>query len=424
MLKSIKVFSKSEYFKTILGQVGIVLIAQLIPILCSPLIARLYGEKAIAEVTGLISLASILLVFNSLKMGQAIVIEKDDNKAKQLVVLIVFLISIITLIISVILFVFKDFFVSSFEVNNVIFYVPIYIFSFGVFSTLDFWFIRIKKFKYKAYSKIIEAIVYIVFALTLYFSYGKNEMGLAIGKLLGVVSATLFLIYLSHFQIPKFNFNELKELLTKYKEFPIHVMPSTFINVLSIQIIIIFLGLYFTKEEVGFFGLANMVILVPTSFIGQTISNIFFQKIVEDVNRESYKNVFITFKKTVILLSTFSFPGFLILYFFSTEIFTFVFGENWNLTGLIAKELAVIFLIQIVVSPVSSTILIPLGKAKLNAMWQYGRFVFMLISLLVMTYIMKLDFLPFVKGYSYCVAFAYIIYFIIVYNIVKKQSLK
>jgi O-antigen/teichoic acid export membrane protein len=423
MLNSIKAFTRSEYLKTILGQVGIVLIAQLIPILCSPLISRIYGEKAIAEVTGLISLSSILLVFNSLKMGQAIVIEKSNKKARQLIVLIFFLIAVLTLFITLIILLFKGYFIKSFEVNNVILYVPIYIFSFGIFSTLDFWFIRNKKFKYKAYSKIIESVIYVGYALSIYSLLGANEVGLAIGKLLGVLAATLFLIYLSKFKIPKFTFSELKLLFYKYREFPIHVMPSTFINVLSIQLIIIFLGIYFTKEEVGFFGLANMVILVPISFVGQTISNIFFQKIVEDANKKNYINVFITFKKTVMLLTSIALPGFFVLYFFGPTLFTFIFGENWQVTGLIAKELAIVFLIQIVVSPTSSTILIPLGKAKLNAFWQYGRFIFMLISLLVMTNVMKLEFLPFVKGYSYSVALAYFIYFIIVYKIVKKQSL-
>ena len=69
-------------------------------------------------------------------------------------------------------------------------------------------------------------------------------------------------------------------------------MPSSLINVLSLQILIIFLGIYYSKTEVGFFGLANMVILLPISFVGQAITSIFFQKIVEDIRLHNFKLVY------------------------------------------------------------------------------------------------------------------------------------
>lgn len=418
----INIFSKTDYLKDIVGQAGIVLIAQLIPLAFSPLISRFYDENALAEVTGMVSLGSLLLVFSSFRLGQAIVLETDDYKARQLMVLI-FYINVLTIVLMfIILLLFKDFFVKSFKVDNVIYFVPVFIFFYSLFGTFDGWFVRQKKFKNKAIAKIIESVSYLLFAFSLYFFIGGNEYGLATGKILGVVFSALFLVKLSQFKFPKYNFKDLQFLLYKYREFPIHNMPANFINVISLQILVIFIGLYYTKAEVGFFGLANMVVLAPISFVGQAVSSIFYQKIVEDVNRNSYKRVRSTFFKTLLLLTAIALPGFIVLWFFSETLIPFIFGSNWVLSGKITKALSMVFLIQIVVGPISGPILIPLGKIKLNAIWQYSRFFFMVVSLLAMVYILKLDFLDFIRGYSYSVVISYTAYLLVIYNVVQKKA--
>jgi O-antigen/teichoic acid export membrane protein len=191
--------------------------------------------------------------------------------------------------------------------------------------------------------------------------------------------------------------------------------------VISLQILVIFLGLFYSKAEVGFFGLANMVILAPISFVSQAVSSIFFQKVVEDVHNYNYRHVRSTFLKTFYLLSGIAIPGFFVLWFFSESLIPFIFGANWELTGKIAKILSFVFLIQMVVGPISGPVLIPMGKIRLNAIWQYSRFIFMTASLLIFVTIFKLDFLDFIKGYSYCVVISYSVYFIVILNVINKK---
>lgn len=422
--EKIKTFLKTTYLKDIVSQAGLVFIAQLIPLLFSPLISRFYDENALAEVTGMVSLGSLCLVFTSFRLGQAIVLENDKTKAKQLMVLIFYINIFTILLLILILYSFKSFFISSFKVDNVLFLIPLFIAGNSIFNTFDNWFVRQKKFKYRAYSKIIESIVYITFSFILYFSIGNNEFGLALGKILGVVISVIFLIKLSKFKFPKYNFKDLQLLLHKYQEFPVHNMPANFINVISLQIIIIFIGLYFSKEEVGFFGLANMVVLAPISFVSQAVSSIFYQKINENVINKNFKEVKNTFLKTLALLTVIGVPGFLVLWFFGETLIPVIFGENWVLSGMVVKSLSFVFLIQIVVAPISGPILISLGKIKLNAMWQYSRFFFMVTALLAMVHILELEYLEFIRGYSYCVVISYLVYFLVIYRVVHKKSLQ
>ena len=190
---------KTEYFKNIIGQAGIVLIAQLIPVIFSPLISRFYNENALAEITGLVSLSSIFLVFSSLKLGQTIILEKEEKKAKQLMLLIFLIAFSFAIFFTVILVIFKDFFTNSFKIDNVIFAIPIYILAFSILRTYDFWFIRMKKFKYKAYAKIVETSLYLILSFGLYYLLGENEYGLALGKIFGVIFALFFFSLLQQF---------------------------------------------------------------------------------------------------------------------------------------------------------------------------------------------------------------------------------
>ncbi|WP_281541799.1 lipopolysaccharide biosynthesis protein [Maribacter aestuarii] len=411
-------FFTSRYFKDIFSQAGLVIAAQLIPVVSSPLLSRIYDQNAMAEITGLMALSSILLVFSTFKLENAVVTEKDDNRANQLMVLgigIALLFSIVTIFLVNF---FSDRLGNSFKIQNVINFVPFYVLFLSALNIINFWFVRIKKFKLKAYSKIIENGSYVAFACSIYYLKGQNELGLALGKFVGVCVAMALLFAFSKLKFQRNKWNTYKDLLVDYKEFPLHYMPSSFVNVMSLQMLILFIGIYYSKEQLGYFGLANMVVLLPISFITQSVGTIFFQKMSEYINKGQGKLAKKTFKQTLGMLAAIGIPAFLVLYFGSVYLFPFVFGFDWEITGIIAKLLAVVFLSQIIVGPIS-IVLISLKKIKLNAFWQYGRFVIMLLYMLSLVYFFNLDFLSFVKWYAYGAATLYTIYFLIIINEVR-----
>lgn len=414
----------TEYFKNIFNQAVLVLIAQLIPIVLSPIITRLYDENAVAEITGLVSFSSILLVFSSLKIENAIVLENDNSKAKEVVLLTMALSVIYAIISIVIVLVFQDQIAKIFKVTRIIKYIPLYILSYSLLNILNFWFVRLKKFKLKAYSKLIESIFYVIILCLLYSVIGKNQYGLAFGKIFGVLIAFLTLFKYSKIKIKRVPIVNLKKLLIKYKEFPIHNAPSNLINVIGLQLLIVFIGAYFSKENFGFFGLANMVILIPISFISQSVGSIFFQKISENFILKKYSFVKKTFYQTLIMLLIIAVPIYIIIYSFSEQLFVFVYGENWLMSGKIAKMLALVFLFQMTVSPLG-VFLIAINKVKVNAYWQYGRFIFMGVVMYILLNQIKVPFLSFIYFYSFAVAFVYIAYLIImIVELNKLQELQ
>lgn len=410
---------KTEYFKNIFNQAIIVFIAQLIPVIFSPIITRLYSENAIAEITGLVSITSILLVFSSLKLENAIVIEKDDSEAKNVIVLSIIWTFVYTLIVLIIIQLFKEQIVEVFKVEKVLNIIPIYILSFSILNVLNFWFVRQKKFKLKAYSKLIETIVYILFSVGLYYLIGNNEFGLAVGKTIGVIVALLILYWYSNLKLRIITFQKLKSILVKHKEFPLYNAPSNFLNVIGLQLLVLFIGVNFSKENFGYFGLANMIVLLPISLVSQSVGSIFFQKMNENYRLKNYKQLKKVFFETLFMLLVIAIPVFIGLIFFSEEIFSIVFGKNWIVSGMVAKRLSLVFLFQLVVSPLGIT-LIAINKVKINAYWQYGRFFFITITMLILLKSLKTSFLDFIVYYSWAIAFVYCAYFIIIMAQLRK----
>ena len=71
------------------------------------------------------------------------------------------------------------------------------------------------------------------------------------------------------------------------------------------------------------------------------------------------------------------------------------------------------------ISPLG-VLLIAINKVKINAYWQYGRFVFMAILMFLLLNEFKVSFLSFIYYYSFAVAFIYIVYLVIMIIELKK----
>ncbi|WP_224490197.1 lipopolysaccharide biosynthesis protein [Robertkochia flava] len=406
-------YRSSSYLKDILGQAGWMSLGQLIPVIFSPILTRMYDEYALAEVTGMMTLGSLVLVFSCLNLNSPIIIEKDDENSKQLLITGLSTSFVISIILLLSIYLFPQFFITNFKIDNVAYYVPLYVLSFSFVNLLFSWQIRVKRFTRKAHAKIIESVSYILLALLAFALANSNIWGLALGKIGGLVIALIYMFLCSRNILIKPDWKKAINLIKKYRDFPLFNMPSTFINVLSLQILIIFLGIYYSKSELGFFSLANMVVLAPVALISQSISDIFFQKVVENFNQKNFQKTRLVFYNTLLLLTIIGVPIFLILLFGSKRLFPLIFGSNWQTTGVLASMLSFIFLFKVIISPLG-VILLAINRVKTNSLWHMGRFIFLMAILFYAADIKKVEFFTFILYYIVGTAISYISYLIII----------
>lgn len=126
---------------------------------------------------------------------------------------------------------------------------------------------------------------------------------------------------------------------------------SEFINRLTNQLPVFMLSAFVGPAAVGLYNLAVRMLGLPIQLIGGAIGTVFKQRATEDFNKnKNFKSVYV---KTLKSLALVSLPMIIIILFFGPNLFGFVFGEEWQKSGVIAQILIVFFAMKLIVSPLS-----------------------------------------------------------------------
>jgi len=333
----IKKKAESHIIKNLTILAGGSTLAQIIGVLLSPIIARLYTPSNFGVVGSLLAFTSIISFIASLKYDLAIVLEQDDDDANSLIDLNVLIAVIFTLIASGLLF------SSSFLLDylddkpNLVklfpYSLPIILFS-ALYNIYTAKFNREKEYKKIALYQIIRKLSATLFQILFGFFFA-SALGLVLGTLLGVVIPFVILFFSKKtFQLYNFSsVKNLKKIAKKHSNFPIYITPQSFINLLSTQFPVFVLGYYFNLEVVGAYFFTLKLVQVPSAFIGKSFRQVFYQEAAEKKNDlQSLKRLFtkITLSLTVIISTSM-----MILMFYGEVIFTLVFGSEWVLAGSI-----------------------------------------------------------------------------------------
>ena len=117
----------------------------------------------------------------------------------------------------------------------------------------------------------------------------------------------------------------------------------------------------------------------PLSIIAPSISQVYYQKIFELKKISPHKAFLFTFKTFVILLLA-SLPFALIIFFFGEQIFSFIFGSEWAISGKYAQVLVFAAVIKFSVSPLSSVMSLK-ENIYAGTLWQVTYFISLFTTL-------------------------------------------
>ena len=95
---------------------------------------------------------------------------------------------------------------------------------------------------------------------------------------------------------------------------------------------------------------------LPLLLAGVAIGQVFFQKCAEKINNK--EDILPVISKAVKTLTILSLVPFSVIFFFGEELFTIVFGENWSSSGEFSEIMAPWFMMNFILSPVTSLPLI------------------------------------------------------------------
>ena len=338
---------KSEFTKNVAALITGTTIAQLISILLTPIIARLYTPEEFGFYGFYLSLVGVLTVIASGRYHLALFIVKHRSKAVYILKSTILVTFFMAIVISLMLLLFRFFygyFSPWFYILGVIVLNAALIEVFSIYANTK------GQYKLMSANMIIRSIVAnLIFILLGFLQYGR--VGLMLGIILGQFSQLFhFYMYIkSDIQINKLNYKVFKATLFTYKNFLIHSTSSALLNNLSIQLPTFFLKKYYNTASVGQYFQSYKLLTLPNSFIAKSFGSVFAQKVADSLKQKlPIDKMVISLYQKLIFVSVIPFS---LLAIYGDKIMVFVLGEQWQLAGSFAQIISPWIYINFIVLP-------------------------------------------------------------------------
>jgi len=358
------------------------------------------------------SILSVLVAGVTLRYENAIMLPKFDKIAANLVFLSILFSTFFSTVLLILVIFFQDLLIDLLnfpkEYSIGLYLIPVTIFLFTGFQTINFWLIRKNKIRVSSINKIVRRTTEAGAQIS--FSYIGKNFGLFLGEVLGNLANFIYgiiALFKSGFSIRHLSLRLLKYALVKYREFPLYNLMPNFLSTISFVIPIFLLNSLYGLSEVAQMSLARQLLVVPAALFAGSISQILYKKLSELKNNG--QSLINEIKKIFFLVLFASIAEVFLFFFLGEYIFALVFGDEWGEAGRLAGYLVFAFALQFLVSPFS-IILWVLGKLKLQAIWQVINF----IIIGVLYFLKMLSFVEFIQLYTALTVLSYLIYGIMI----------
>lgn len=335
-------------------------LAQALPILCAPVIARLYGPTDYGVLGVYMVITGIVGIFATSQYNHAIMLPETDRESANLVgtcVLLTLLISFGTLLVLAGLEAWKGAAFWPYGLGHWIYFVPVSVGSAGLYATLSCWTTRKSKFRRVAFSRIVQSISVLCVQIALGV-LGGGPRGLLLGLITGQVVAVVVLaaqvvaddakVFLSNVRV-----GEIRQAVARHRAFAYYLLPGDLMTSFSQQIPTIMLARFWGPAEVGNFNYTQRLLGMPISLIATSVLEVFKQRAVSDYNTTG--NCGEIFWKTFKSLAGLGLLPTVAIVMAAPWLFSTVFGARWAGAGGYAQLMAGMFYFRFVVTPLSYT---------------------------------------------------------------------
>lgn len=408
---------KNKFLLSVMTLLSGSLIAQIISILLSPIMTRIYTEDQIGEYTLLLTVVNM---FGSTICGRydwSIVSEdKNDN-----VLIIVKLSIIVSFILSLLVSIGYSIYLSitnSIEINIIFIIILIFFLLFftGIGNILTAYNNRNKEYKLIASVYTIKelgrGITLIIFGLLHWGNIGLT-MSYIISTVLGINRQSKSIKKYKN-NIVNISISQIIEIAKKHKNQPLFSVPANFINSFSYSVLNIFINQLFGIKIMAYYSMSYRMLGIPLTLISSNVSKAYFEKASRDYNeKKNFRKIYV---QTSLILLIIAIPMVIFLMIFAPFLFKIFFGANWEQAGIYVRYLSPMFGIRLIVSALSPTMII-CNKQR----WELGlQTLFIVSSVTIYFYCNSNGTMEiFLIGISISYFIIYVIYYITMFKLSK-----
>lgn len=359
-------FDKRGFLKHIGLLAGGTALGQLLYLLASPVITRLYTPVDFGRLALFTVFVRFLGVILTLRYDVAIASVTNDEEANELAIssfLLTIIFSFFGLFIMKQLIVHELFGYGTLPTWVAYITVPALIIT-GFFAVFRNMFIRDHLFNvlgsFATLRNCARAFLQVIFGIM-----HLGWLGLVIGDF-GARGLGIGWLWRKGRKVSILDFNRSKfrkmvKTLKRHREFPIYAVPSSALNIAATLIPIPLIAQFYGETNAGQFSLMFQTLSVPLSLIVASVGDAFHGHLTRYAEI-SVERILPFFVRTSIYLFLLGIIPSGVVYFFGSSLFAFVFGETWLLAGIMASIIVPRVLFQLAVSPVSRVVFVLKGQ--------------------------------------------------------------
>lgn len=291
-----KRFIDREFAKHVLTLMTGTGLGQVIALVLIPVVTRFYTPEDFSTLEQFAMLQAILVVFATGKYEFAIMLPEQQVKSQALVRLAIRISVWFTLGLLVVLYFTKGSIATAYDnpdLENWLLLLPIAIFTFAIFNTLNYWFSKKKQFGVAATSKVLHPVVSepakIAFGAA---SWGGG--GLVVSVVLGRIVTAAYMVrkYLADVRGTSVPRAAIRQVATEYRKYPVYTIWGSLFGRLAQWAHIFMFSYFFGIWAIGFFALSRRLVQNPLNILSNSFSQVFYQRISEIKDAKQLKSFY------------------------------------------------------------------------------------------------------------------------------------
>lgn len=359
---------KSRFVRDVALVAGGTAGAQLISAGFAPLLTRQYGPAAYGVLGAFLAIVAIMTNVAGMTYPIAIVLPENDRKARMLALLAVAIATLLALLIAIVVWRLGpqvEAWIAMPGVAGLILLLPLTVLLTTMLSVSRQWLIRRGLFKVTAAAGVAQAFVANGVKAGIGFFAPSASALVAVGALAPALHILFMSSGLRDLVKPRDRAHPspnriagLRQVAWEYRDFPLYRAPQHLLNSFGFAVPTLLLASTYGASEAGFYAITQTVMGLPSVLIGKAVGDVFYPRVTESVRKGKPAHLEIG-KATIALFLIGLLPfGFIVLA--GPELFSFVFGAEWQQAGHYARWLAPFFLLNLANKP-SVAAIAPLG---------------------------------------------------------------
>ncbi|HTY52974.1 MAG TPA: oligosaccharide flippase family protein [Methanomicrobiales archaeon] len=350
-------------------------IAQVITVIATPVITRIYDPAAFGMYAVFLSLVSIVGAVACLRYENSIMLPESDDEAASLAALCLVILTATTALLAVVLWLFGgpvSLALNSPQLAPWLLLVPVAVFLTGLSLVLTFTTTRRRLFRLVSVSRMAGSGTTAAGQVGLGTLWQASAGGLVGSYILGLFVAVVTLgAEIRHVlrDLPRRAVSRASMAagFRKYRNFPIYDTWSALLNTVSGQLPVLLFSSFFTAAVVGYYSVSLLVLWLPISLVSAAVGQVFYQRGAAAVQkgREALGALVGEISENLVLVSLFPAIAIVIA---GREGFTLVFGPQWGEAGTFSQILAPWIFLIFITSPLS-TIFAILGEQRTSLLF-------------------------------------------------------